>query len=263
VQCVPLCSIDAGLLYGVPLSLHSGLEDSIDQYKEMEVLTRVLLRLLQERELGLLLCATKTKKMSSTSDTSRSHDHMLLLMAKEFPPTTMPQTGLLFRYAHANQLLTDAIAAHPCPALEQEIGCQYTQYVERALGTLDCDSFNPLADISEPPIRILKSSVLPLRTGLEVPRTKDVDSVDSYGINGESMVMATASPKAPNGMDSSANVAVSSSKSIDEEALWDDSTGVGSCAVPLSMHEPMEEDSLEATEILEHLLDDMVEKLDL
>ena len=133
VQMVPLTSVDASLFHGVPLKLRSGMTSGgFDEFHEMDTLVRVLFRLLQDREQAILLEAPSLQQF-------------FLLMAQEFPSSTQqsPQTGLLFRYANVNQYLAEATQARPNDR-DEEMTEEYSVYVEEALTTLHCDSFNPL-----------------------------------------------------------------------------------------------------------------------
>ena len=225
LQLVPLSSIDAGLLYSVPYSLRAGLEDSIAQFQEMEVLARVLFQLLQDRELALLLCATQ-KQTQQCSDSAFQNNQMFVLMTKEFPMKQPPQSGLLFRYAHADQLFTEAVPGNPCPALEDEIGSQYSQYVEQALGTLDCDPFNPL-DAVPPIVSTRKRSLLPFAENIE--HSKDQSMVTDAdptcdGAPPESYITEKNLDATSFSLDLSTNT----SYDDDRDNRWNDSAGVGS-----------------------------------
>ena len=144
VQMVPLSSVDASLLFGVPITLTAGLEDDFEQYQMMEVLVRSLFRLLQERELAILLRST-TKNLADQS-LFHSSEQTYLLMAQELPPSVdqHPHSGILFPYAHANQLWTEASAAKNAPILDEDTESQLVEYVDRALDCLECSPVNPL-----------------------------------------------------------------------------------------------------------------------
>jgi hypothetical protein len=206
VQLVPLSAVDAGLLYGVPLCLRSGVEGNLDQFQEMEVLARVLFRFLQERDLAILLRSTNNNR-----NPKPSCEQMFLLMAQEFPQSTKQsaQTGLLFRYAHAEQLLAEATSARSCPALHDDLGLQYSDYVEEALNTLECDAFNPLGFVSESPIIMEKSTPL-------------------YPSTTEAPVYSDSTQGAIKTTKSKADQPTIENSPLDQDETWNDSTGVGS-----------------------------------
>ncbi len=145
IQLVPMSCVDACLLYGVPFSVNPVLEQNFDRNEETECLTTVFFRYLQERDLSILLRASNSVGQRAGID--RPHDvQNFLLMPQEFPEAmnTPPRSGLLFHYAEANQLISEAVQIKSNKSLETDMGVQYTQYIESAMSTLDCNSFNPL-----------------------------------------------------------------------------------------------------------------------
>jgi len=109
----------------------------------MECLTSAFFYFLQERELALLLCSRASNERNECDIQNHS---TFMLMAQEFPKAMHqpPNTGILFRYAHANQLLAEANPARPHAAFSSELAAQYADYIEQALGVLHCDTINPL-----------------------------------------------------------------------------------------------------------------------
>jgi hypothetical protein len=145
VQLVPLSSIDAGLLFGLPMLVRVGLASDLDQFQVMQVLVRSLFSLLNERESAVLLRRTggKVPKRDSTGMIEQT----FLLMAKELPKTAhgAPNSGILYRYAHADQLLAEAtLPTSEVTLLDEDTQRQYADYVEQALECLECSPINPL-----------------------------------------------------------------------------------------------------------------------
>jgi hypothetical protein len=98
VQLVPLSSIDAGLLFGVPMLVRVGLANDLDEFQVMQVLVRSLFSLLSERESAILLRRTGDKAPKSTSPgIFHSSEQTFILMAKELPKPAhgAPNSGLL------------------------------------------------------------------------------------------------------------------------------------------------------------------------
>jgi hypothetical protein len=148
VQLVPLSSIDAGLLFGLPMLVRVGLASDLDQFQVMQVLVRSLFSLLNERESAVLLrrIGGKTPKSASTG-MFHSSEQTFLLMAKELPKTAngAPNSGILYQYAHADQLLAEAtLPTSEVALLDEDTQRQYADYVEQALECLECSPVNPL-----------------------------------------------------------------------------------------------------------------------
>lgn len=149
LQLVPLSSIDAGLLFGIPMTVRAGLESDYEQFQETNALARSLFKLLQEREYALLLQApdvSTTEGMFSSCNSSAVQ--LYILMAQE-PPKSLgdsPCSGLLFRFAHADNLLGEAKGSCGLGLLDRNeaLEAQYTDYIDAALTTLECSPFNPL-----------------------------------------------------------------------------------------------------------------------
>jgi hypothetical protein len=148
VQTVPLSSIDASLLFGLPITVKNGLENGFDQYQTMEVLVYSLLRNLQERELALLLQTAPQHghtKSASQSLFGSAGSQMFLLMAKELPKSLsqQPQCGILFRYAEAIHLIGEASSTTQISLIDPDTESQLVDYVDQALDCLECSTPNP------------------------------------------------------------------------------------------------------------------------
>ena len=139
-QVVPISSIDASLLYGVPMIAKAGRsseyvassinnnEDEIIQYREMCTLCTQLLKWLDDNDCALLLHCSflPSSSFSNLKDYNHvkimnrfksysTHEHFFLLMAqhntndtREINDASHPiSNGVLFRYAMEEQLLYD------------------------------------------------------------------------------------------------------------------------------------------------------------
>jgi hypothetical protein len=172
VQLVPLACIDAALLFGVPMSVRAALQEDIQQYQEMLVLVRSLFKYLQEKQVAMLLCIKEEPPyLTSSDDSDGNHKNdkhaekqvggifhnaekrgqTFLLMAEEVPlngNNVSPLTGVLFRYASADELLLEAekpfCSKMDASSVPEDVAKQYEAYVENALDVLDCDTINPL-----------------------------------------------------------------------------------------------------------------------
>lgn len=189
-QLVPLSSIDASLLFGIPMTVRHGLENDYAQFQEMEVLVRSLFRLLQEQELAILLRGTSNKNEASKhahvstsscglfQSNSSSHEHLFMLMAQESPGSVgqSPPCGLLYRIAHADQLLTEATQStvqseHSKLAADEEMEAQYAEYIEEAFAAMNLSPFNPLDLALQHPTSPFRQRSLNVVTAVETVGT--------------------------------------------------------------------------------------------
>lgn len=217
VQLVPLSSIDAGLLFGIPMLVRVGLASDLDQFQVMQFLVRSLFSLLNERESAVLLRRTggKTPKSASTG-IFHSSEQTFLLMAKELPKTAhgAPNSGILYQYAHADQLLAEAtLPTNEVALLDEDTQRQYADYVEQALECLECSPVNPL--YADDALCAVLPSLPTLRTQVDSPTRPAIQRVES-----------TASPVAGK------RTLVDSPGS--EASVWNDAAGVGSRGPPPS-----------------------------
>jgi hypothetical protein len=216
VQLVPLSSIDAGLLFGLPMLVRVGLASDLDQFQVMQVLVRSLFSLLNERETAVLLRRTGGKAPKSASTGMfHSSEQMFLLMAKELPKTAhgAPDSGILYQYAHADQLLAEAtLPTSEVALLDEDTQRQYADYVEQALECLECSPVNPLyAD----DVCAALPSLPTLRPRVDTPPHPAVRRASP-----------TASPVAGK------QTTVESPGSV--ASVWNDTAGVGSRGPPLT-----------------------------
>ena len=161
VQQVPLAVLDASFIYGVQMSVRAGLEDDYDHYVESQIMTRALLKSLQAKQVALLLQINTRKDNSTSADGSLNgvfhnakRGQTFLLMAEESVGGAPSTTGILCRYASADDLLLETEQPAASPDVPQEVVEQYESYVDNALDLLDCTTVNPLTvDLAtiEPP----------------------------------------------------------------------------------------------------------------
>lgn len=149
---VSITSLDASLLYGVPLRVRPGLESDIQSHKEMILLVQSLFHQLSRRNCALFI-TSQGPHCSHEEALFHSNDQTFVLMAEEIPlllrETAAPSTGLLFRVACANQLLAesgpgDFIAS----SRKNDSSNPFFDYVEQALDCLayldTTTGYNPL-----------------------------------------------------------------------------------------------------------------------
>uniref|UniRef100_A0A7S4QXI8 Uncharacterized protein n=1 Tax=Ditylum brightwellii TaxID=49249 RepID=A0A7S4QXI8_9STRA len=98
VQLIPLPSVDASLIYGVPISARAGLEVDLIRYKEMQLLVRQLWKYLATNDVAVLMRCTCQKVHGNNEGSFFVHqslqeygcyfheegdDQLFLLMAEE------------------------------------------------------------------------------------------------------------------------------------------------------------------------------------
>ena len=169
LQLVPLSCIDASLIFGVPITVCAKLENDLVQYKEMKALVSCLFQYLIEKEVALLLRSADTSvtaPMDFGEPLYHVHGQTFLLMAEELPcrnllaPSqsqpdgegasqakasgTRPSTGMLVRFASAEQLLDSGSSKVLGEDGDVESRKELSEYVENALDFLDSSALNPL-----------------------------------------------------------------------------------------------------------------------
>ena len=156
VQLVPFSSVDATFLFGVPMRVRAGVEGDYEQYQEAQVLTRSLFKTMQTKQVAMLIqiandSQNEKRKQSDNTNSMLGVFHnpkrgqTFLLMAEEpVGGLSPPSTGVLFRYASADDLLLETEPPATKVEIPDEIVHQYESYVENALDILDCNAVNPL-----------------------------------------------------------------------------------------------------------------------
>jgi hypothetical protein len=166
MQLVPLSCIDASLIFGVPITVCAKLENDLAQYKEMKALIGCLFQYLSVKEVALVL-RSKDVRASESLDLCEAlyhaHGQVFLLMAEELPcqnlmapsqsqpsisqtkgASTGPSTGMLARFASAEQLVDSGSSKVIGADGDIESMKELTEYVENSLDFLDSSALNPL-----------------------------------------------------------------------------------------------------------------------
>lgn len=115
----------------------------------MQVLFCSVLRLLQEREMALLLQVPPTSKTTGGTLLGRPGQNLVLMVRETRSTVATPQTALLWGYATGTQLLHgDEKLTNTHPSLDEETIGQLNNYVDTALDQIVCGPYNPLVDDS-------------------------------------------------------------------------------------------------------------------
>ncbi|KAG7352294.1 hypothetical protein IV203_008342 [Nitzschia inconspicua] len=156
LQLTPIESIDASLLYGIPISIRAGLTESTEEHRENLMILQSMLKTLAVKDCALFLSARLPESVSNDGwegnplfQDSRNKFFVLmpeLLGSKVGPPT---YNGVLFRVASSDCILdqyTPDDARKSVQSLDSEIGQtnEYQDFVETSLESLACSPLNPL-----------------------------------------------------------------------------------------------------------------------
>ena len=154
VQLVPISCVDASLLFGVPMRVRAGLEGDLEQYQEALVLVQSLFRLMQQKEVAMLLRvqdevddeSTNKNAVETIFHNTKKSQTFLLMAEEKVAGDCPPSTGILFRYASAEELLLEQAKplSHVNISLPEEVTKQYESYVDNALDLFECSALNPL-----------------------------------------------------------------------------------------------------------------------
>lgn len=146
LQLVPLDRIDLSLIYGVPIVAKAGLQGDIDQYKEMQKISNVLLRYLSLNDSALVLqCDTISQDVVSESS-------IYLLMAKESTDysnfnssTTSFMNATIHRYcSKTTRILEDDVVCNVESAIVDRYDDEtYSEVVKSALECLPNEMIRP------------------------------------------------------------------------------------------------------------------------
>lgn len=259
-QLVPVSSIDASLLYGIPMQVRAGLENDFAQFQEMQALVRSLFHLLQERELAILLNASATGKASKNGlFQSSGSEHLFVLMAQELPAslalTESPQTGLLYRIANTDELLAEATAAGSVASKKaEETESQYVDYIDQAISCLQVRPFNPLDATFLKSMDLVSSAHLVTTNTIDStcmkemkidehsvetsPRWDDTSGIESRQFDSFHFAPNTCEDIELQGQD---EIMELEADGPSQQSLWDDSVGVGALG-PLPSQEDGPED---------------------
>ncbi len=173
VQLVPLDSVDLSLIHGTPLCARAGMEDNLDQYKDMQVLVRALLNYLGSNDVALVLRSSNyDSKHGDDLIQNVTNTRLFLLMAQvdheedrmdqegEERPRTSPSIknksksqykanghGMLYHYVDkAEHIMIEERNQNDvgnCADQDDEMFSFSSEYIENSLGMLDCAELNP------------------------------------------------------------------------------------------------------------------------
>jgi hypothetical protein len=178
VQTVALSSVDSSLIYGVPMSARSSLDNDIHRCSEMKMLTRQLWTYLSKNDVAQVL-RVRVRPSGLTNVYHHAADEQLFLLVCEEMVQMQPQVldhesnnidpdafeivpnnnncrqgkkspcnGVLYRYATKNQMLRFGNEASRFDDMAEEdtdMSCEhYIDIVERSLDTLIKTGLNPL-----------------------------------------------------------------------------------------------------------------------
>ena len=182
LQLVPISLVDSSLIHGVVMGVRAGLETDLDRHNETALLVRSLFRHLSLKDCALLL---RSEGPSNIEPDGLFHcnGQSFLLMAEELPAPlktkAAPNSGVLYRYASADQLLQEAIPTDIISDLEDDMANQYSEFVENSLDCLDCYGINPLHLEAKRPRSIANKSMMETALTASV---HDVDWTDAAGV---------------------------------------------------------------------------------
>ena len=148
-QLIPYSALDASLLFGVPIKLSASTEwDDVQEYQTMQVLFASLLRLLQDRELVLLLQVASASDIPQRTVMAQPGQTLVLMVRETTGTSTPPQTALLWGYATACQWLAndDNLPPNPGNTLQDNLASssEYGGYVDASMEQVECGPYNPL-----------------------------------------------------------------------------------------------------------------------
>jgi hypothetical protein len=250
LQLIPTESIDASLLYGIPISLRSGLAKSTDQYRENVLMLRAMLKTLAKRDCALLLSSTflaidQTETAKSNLFQERENQYYILmpeiLGSQVGPPT---YNGVLFRIARADHILDpDTVdgaqkGIHSLGMTNGETS-EYDEYVEMSLESLSCSPLNPLfirqSEASAPMHTF--SSLERKRVTWKEDRTRTSDATYEV-LKGNVYSKTVSTPR---------------SKDLTVDKIWKDDSGIG---LFMCEKKELEKESPDRKELIEKQVND-------
>ena len=175
LQLVPISLVDSSLIHGVAMGVRAGLETDLDRHNETALLVRSLLQHLSLKDCALLL---RSEGPSNIEPDGLFHcnGQSFLLMAEELPAPLKTKaasnSGVLYRYASADQLLQEAIPTDIISDLQDDMANQYSELVEDSFDCLEYCGINPLHLEAKRPRSIANKSMT------ETALTTSVDDVN-------------------------------------------------------------------------------------
>lgn len=148
-QLVPIESIDASLLFGVPIGLRAGLKGGKDEYHDNAEVIQALFKQLGEQDSALLILSTgpdpEDEPLSSVPHMFHSDfQHFVLLPEVQANQASAPSsTGVLYRLTNSEHIDQETNEVGEVARSEHEPN-GFSGYIEASLDSLECASINPL-----------------------------------------------------------------------------------------------------------------------
>jgi hypothetical protein len=189
VQLVPLDHVDLSLIYGIPIVAKAGLEEDLNQYKEMQVIVHQLAHYLSCNDLALVLRSTsKTlgSKKRLESHIFHSTPQLFLLMAEvEMRSSSqVPEhNAILYRYISRAEWVLEATKGErydyeDTSKLQEEDNKNtiYSEYVRDSLELVERGEINPF--LLHNPIK--DEDAIPSKSGVEETKTMSLNEENEH-----------------------------------------------------------------------------------
>ena len=188
VKVIPVQSIDASLMFGIPMIAKVGCESDAIRYLEMRKVVRQLWKWLSINDSALLLCVQKS---CAEGDTFTQHYYLLLTDSPAYSEDnehTHPKSinGVIFRYAIGDQILYDENNDEYREDLFNfdESDEQYFEYIERSMEYVDQhDQQSIFSPFSLDPIGNKWNKAKTIASKIE--NVENVNSQDDFDAKGE------------------------------------------------------------------------------
>lgn len=158
IKTVSIESIDASLLYGVPIRLRSGLQLDVESHRKMVQMVQSLFHHMSKKEHALIVTSSPNLSTGSTNSVvglfhQPMQKHTFVLMAEEIPlllrHTIIPSTGILMRLATSDHFVEEVGAFDAISSIGENKLNFYCETFEKALDdsiayTNSNPWFNPL-----------------------------------------------------------------------------------------------------------------------
>ena len=235
---VPIASIDASLIYGIPIRVRPGLERDVDSHNEMLLLVQSLFHQLSRKDYALYL-TSQGPDTDSDDGLFHSKTQSFLLMPEELPADkdTAPSTGTLFRVATGDHLMEEV--GGPSDFIPMDTNNPFSEYVEASLDCLACSpnksfGFNPVyMEARSRPFTAKRVWRQPNPISIEETEHDSLENWNDDAGVGSSNVEAMASQNDQN------------EKSPDStDSKWNDNSGIGSNIVNAHNSDIDEDDTL-------------------
>ncbi|CAJ1952552.1 unnamed protein product [Cylindrotheca closterium] len=137
---VPIESIDASLLYGVPIRVRSGLQADMESHQAMVQMVQTLFHHLSQKEQALIITSSLPSATNTGGLFQSSHQHIFVLMAEEIPlllrSTIPPSTGILMRLATSDHFIEEAGAFDVVSTIDANAKNPFFESMEQILGSI-------------------------------------------------------------------------------------------------------------------------------